>query len=101
PHALDEVAAAADPERLEVGEGLVEHCEPSLDPLGEHLLTGDDAVALEQQLGEGAPALDRARGRTIAGAEHGLGQRPAALDLRLRSAPAAAAEPRPAGRPQR
>ena len=59
-HALDEVAAAADAERLELGEGVVEQGEAAADALGEHLLAGDDPVALEQQLGERTAALERA-----------------------------------------
>ena len=64
--ALDEVAAPAHAERLELAEGVVEDREAAGDPLGQHLLAGDDAVALEQQLGQRAPAgarLDLARGR--------------------------------------
>src|SRR5439155_9394778 len=77
--ALDEVAAPADPERLQVAERVVEHRETPRDALGQDLLAGDDAVALEQELGQraalgarlGARAEDRAR------------QRPAALHRRL------------------
>ncbi len=55
--ALDEVAAARDADRLERGELVVERGEAARDALGQHLLAGDDAVALEQQLGLGAAAL--------------------------------------------
>ncbi len=66
-----------------LAEGVVEHREAAPDALGEHLLAGDDAVALEQQLGERAPPLCGA-GRPLGpAAEDGLGQRPATLDLRL------------------
>ena len=80
-HALDEVAAPADAERLEVGERVVEHREAALDALGEHLLAGDDAVALEQQLGQRATALDRPCRPLGPASEHRLGQRPASLHL--------------------
>ena len=81
--ALDEVAAAGDAERLQRGERVVERGEAAGDALGQHLLAGDDAVALEQQLGLRAAA----RGRiVVARANSGARQRPAALDLRLRAA---------------
>ncbi len=85
-HALDEVAAPADAERLELGERVVEQREAALDALGEDLLASDDAVALEQELGECAPALARAGGPFGPAAEDPLGERPAALDLSLRAA---------------
>ena len=67
-HALDEVAAPADAECLEARERVVEHREATLDPLGEHLLARDDAVALEQQLGERPPALGCTRRPLVRGA---------------------------------
>src|SRR5204862_4019941 len=76
---FDEVAAARDADRLERRELVVERREAARDPLGEHLLAGDDAVALEQQLGLRAPA----GARLDVGAEERRRQRPAALDLRL------------------
>jgi hypothetical protein len=54
--ALDEVAAAADAERLERAERVVQQAETAAHALGEHVLARDDAVALEQQLGTGAAA---------------------------------------------
>ena len=77
--ALDEVAAPADAEGLEVAERVVERGEAARDALGEDLLTGDDAVALEQQLGQRA-ALGPGLG---AAAEDPARQRPTALDGRL------------------
>ena len=77
--ALDEVAAAGDAERLEGAERVVERGEAAGDALGQHLLAGDDPVALEQQLGERA-APRAGLGRV---AEQRRGQRPAALDLAL------------------
>ncbi len=61
-----------------------------MDALGEHLLARDDAVALQQQLGERAPALP-ACGGPLAGTslEEGGGKRPASLNLL--AAPAGAA----------
>ena len=81
-HALDEVAPPADAERLEVAEGVVQAGEAAGDALGEHLLAGDDAVALEQQLGERPPALGGMGGHFIPPAvEDGRGERPAPLHL--------------------
>ena len=57
--ALDEVAAAGDADRLQRRQRVVEGAEPARDALGQHLLAGDDAVALEQQLGLRAPAGGR------------------------------------------
>ena len=45
---VDEVAAARDADRLERGELVIQRGETAGDPLGQHLLAGDDAVALEQ-----------------------------------------------------
>jgi hypothetical protein len=53
---LQEVATTGDPERLKLRELGVDRGEATGDPLGEHLLAGDDPVALEQQLAERAPA---------------------------------------------
>ncbi len=63
--ALDEVPAPGDPERLELRELGVDRREPARHALGQHLLAGQDPVALEQQLGERAPprAPDRPRPR--------------------------------------
>jgi hypothetical protein len=73
---LDEVAAAGGPEQLEVGELRIQGREAARHPLGEDRLAGDDAVALEHQLGL------RAELRTGSGSvlEQRRGQRPAALD---------------------
>src|SRR4029079_12034358 len=84
--ALDEVAAPAHAERLELAEGVVEDREAAGDPLGEHLLARDDPVALEQQLGQRATP----GARLDLGAEEGGGQRPAPLHLGLGAAPARA-----------
>src|SRR5262249_25563036 len=78
------VAAPADAERLELAEGVVEDREAAREALGEHLLAGDDAVALEQQLGQRATPLT---GLRLAAEERG-GQRPAPLHLRRRAAAA-------------
>src|SRR6185437_12133021 len=94
-HALDEVAAAADAERLELREGVVQRREAALVALREHLLARDDAVALEQQLGDGPPALGRGC-RVVPGAEHLRCQRPAALNLRLSAGAAPGREARAA-----
>src|SRR3954447_4824998 len=59
--ALDEVPAAGDADGLERRELVVEGGEAARDALGEDLLAGDDAVALEQQLGLGTATLDRIR----------------------------------------
>ena len=80
-HALDEVAAAADAQRLEVAEGVVQERETAPDALGEHLLARDDPVALEQQLRERAPALAAPRAGGAARSNTRRRQRPAALDL--------------------
>ena len=71
---LDEVAAAAHPERLEVAERVVERREAAGDPLREHLLAREDPVALEQQ-------LRRARAAALAriGSGSSRGQRDAAV----------------------
>ena len=61
--ALDEVAAASGAEQLEVAELRVEGGEAAGDALGEDRLTGDDAVALQHQLGLGAQAGTGGRGR--------------------------------------
>ena len=79
---LDEVAAPADAERLERGERVIEGREAARDPLREHELAGEDAVALEQELGDRAPPGDGI-GR---GLEERRGQRPAALHRRPRVA---------------
>src|SRR6185312_17496566 len=49
---LDEVTAPRDAERLELRQLGVDRGETAGDTLREHLLAGQDAVALEQQLGE-------------------------------------------------
>ena len=89
---LDEVAAPRRAERLEVRELGVERREAALDPLGQGLLAGDDAVALEHDLRQRADPL-AVGGRA---GEQRRGQRPAALDLRRGRAAAAgeAAAPR-------
>src|SRR3954471_22313755 len=83
PEPLDEVAAPARAERLELRERVVEDREAAGDALGEDLLAADDAVALKQQLGERAAALAGVR----LAAEDRAGQGPAPLDLRLRAGP--------------
>ena len=85
--AFDEVAAAADAEGLELREGVVEDREAARDPFGEDLLAGDDAVALQQQLGLSSPAL---AGLRLA-AKDRVGERPATLNGGL-TAPATRAE---------
>ena len=99
--ALDEVAAAGGAEQLEVAELGVEGREAAGDALGEHGLAGDDAVALEHQLGLGAQPRPRA-GRVL---EERRGQRPAALDRgaggRAAAGEAAAAGARAAGTARR
>ena len=89
---LDEVAAARDAERLELGQLGVDRREAARHALGEHLLAGQDPVALEHQLGQRAAPRRRGRPR----AEQRCGQRPAALDLG-RGARAAPARCEPAG----
>src|SRR6185503_15519762 len=86
---LDEVAATAGAERLELRERVVEDREAAGDPFGQDLLAADDAVALEQQLGDGPAPLARLR----LAAEDPARQRPAALDLRVRAAAARAEAP--------
>ena len=49
--AFDEVAAPRDADRLQRRERVIERGEAARDALGQHQLAGDDAVALEQQLG--------------------------------------------------
>src|SRR5438067_599057 len=68
---LDEVAAPAEPERLERAQLRVHRAVAARDALGADAVTGDDALPLEQQLRERAP-VGRAR-------EQPLGARPAAL----------------------
>ena len=74
--ALDEVAAAGGAEQLEVAELRVEGGEAAGDALGQHGLAGDDAVALQHQLGLGAQAGTRAGSV----GEEWRGEGPAALD---------------------
>ena len=92
---LDEVAAAADAERLELLQRVVEDREAAGDPLGEHLLAGDDPVALEQQLGEHAASRRPAPapcGRSC------VDERPAALGRRARRSPCGASRSGAPGR---
>ena len=93
--ALDEVAAPGDADRLQRRELVVQRGEAAGDALGQHLLAGDDAVALEQQLGLRAAA----RGRVLGHREQRRDERPAALDLRLRARPPRR-EPAPAVGPR-
>ena len=60
--ALDEVAAAADAERLEVAQLAVDGAVAAGDSFAAHAVARDDPLPLEQQLGERAP-LGPARGR--------------------------------------
>ena len=60
--ALEEVTPARDPERFELRQLGVDRRETALDPLRQHLFTGHDPVALEQQLAERPPARDRVDG---------------------------------------
>ena len=74
---FDEVAAAAHAERLEHLQLGIHRAVAAPDPLAAHAVAGDDPLALEQQLGEGAairrrreqrrrerpPTLRRRRGR--------------------------------------
>jgi hypothetical protein len=53
--ALDEVAAAAEPERLERLQLAVDGAVAAGDALGADAVAGDDALALEQQLREAPP----------------------------------------------
>src|SRR5439155_7496057 len=69
--ALDEVAAAAQPQRLERAQVRVDRAVASGDALRAHAVTRDDPLPLEQQLRERAPV-----GRA---AEEAGGERPAAL----------------------
>src|SRR5919206_2345208 len=94
--ALDEVAAPAGADGLELRERVVQAGEAAGDALGQHLLARDDAVALEQQLGQRAPPARRLGRR----AEQRLGQRPAALDLRLGAAATPGAEAAGRGPPR-
>ena len=82
--ALDEIAAPRRAERLQVGQLAVESGEPARDPLGQNSLAGDDAVALQQHLG------DRAHPRSVRRSvrEQRRGERPAPLHLRRRRPPA-------------
>ena len=91
-HALDEVPAPADAERLEVVEGVVQRGKATANVLRQHLLARDDPVALEQQFGQRAPAIGGAGGILSDGAEDAGRERPAALDLRL--GPAARRRPK-------
>jgi len=100
---LDEVAAAADPERLELAELSVHGRIAARDALGAHAVAGDDALALEQELCKGTRIGPVAR-------EEPLGRRPAALRGRDRVRPGAREAARallrpgrlePATRPQR
>ena len=77
--ALDEVAATGDPQRLEGAQRVIEGGEASRHALGQHLLAGEDPVALQQELGE--RAAPRAGLRRVP--EQPLGERPAALHLAL------------------
>ena len=52
---FDEVAAAADAERLEVAQLAVDGAVAAGDPLAAHAVARDDALALEQQLGQRTP----------------------------------------------
>ena len=66
PEPLDEVAAAADAERLELAELPVDGRVPARNALGADAVPGDDPLALEQELGEGARfgcAREKRRGR--------------------------------------
>src|SRR3954447_8490274 len=84
---FDEVAAPADAERLERAERVVEEAEPAGRAFGEHVLAGDDPVALQQQLGARA-AAQGGWGSYLLCAEDGARQRPAALDRRAGAAAA-------------
>src|SRR5436190_2726423 len=68
---FDEVPAAAEPERLERPELAVDGAVTARDPFAADAVARDDALALEQELGERAP-VGAAR-------EQAAGQRPAAL----------------------
>ena len=71
---LDEVAATADADRLQILELAVDGAVAAGNPLAADAVTGDDPLALEQELGESAPiGLTR---------EEPVGQRPAALRRR-------------------
>ena len=59
--ALDEVAAAAEAERLERAQLGVDGAVAAGDALGADAVAGDDALPLEQQLGERAPLRRRRR----------------------------------------
>src|SRR6266540_1158327 len=71
---LDEVAAPADAERLERAQLRVNGAVAARDSLAADAVARDDPLALEQQLGEGAPV-------GLAG-EEAVGRRPAALRRR-------------------
>ena len=68
---LDEVAAAAEPQRLERLQLAVDGAVAAGDPFAAHTVAGDDPLPLEQELGQRA-AVGVAR-------EEPLGERPAAL----------------------
>src|SRR6266542_1381574 len=72
--AFDEVAAPADAERLERAQLRVNGAVAARDSLAADAVARDDPLALEQQLGEGAPI-------GLAG-EEAVGRRPAALRRR-------------------
>jgi hypothetical protein len=85
--ALDEISATRDPERLELGQRVVERREAARDTFGEDELARQDPVSLEQQLSERTAARDWVAGAI---AEERRCERPAALErsacLRTRGA---------------
>src|SRR6476469_9473572 len=71
PETLDEVAAPAEPERLERLQLTIDRAVAAGDALAAHAVPYDDALPLDQQLGE--------RAAVGAAGEERRGQRPAAL----------------------
>ena len=65
--ALDEVAAPAEPERLERLQLPVDRAVPADDPLAAHAVAGDDPLPLEEQLGEAADRTGPGHGRERGG----------------------------------
>ncbi len=61
---LDEVAAAAEPERLERPQLRVDGAVAAGDALGPNAVAGDDPLALEQQLGQRSSEKGHVRGQT-------------------------------------
>ncbi len=91
PEALHEVAAPTAADRLQSAKLAVDGSVSTRDALAAHAVTDDDALALEQQLREGAPIA-------TAGREEPGGQRPAALRRRGRETARAREPARPTRR---